>query len=148
MSNEKIGKITEQQRHFIYMFVNDFDLNQILEDLEINSNIATTWMTNNPVFLSYLNSAIYLKELSLYTHKVNLKLKDLKKLDILLDAKNIEAIKLILKDNEMSPGFDSRFFSSESLKKSNISKFFKSLEEDLNLPPHKYRRGFDDDAPF
>lgn len=32
MSNEKIGKITEQQRHFIYMFVNDFDLNQILED--------------------------------------------------------------------------------------------------------------------
>ena len=36
----------------------------------------------------------------------------------------------------------------KSLKKSNISKFFKSLEEDLNLPPHKYRRGFDDDAPF
>tara|TARA_X000001036_G_scaffold337202_1_gene316182 strand:+ start:28 stop:474 length:447 start_codon:yes stop_codon:yes gene_type:complete len=148
MNNEKIGKITEQQRHFIYMFVNDFDLNQILEDLEINSNIVTNWMTNNPVFLSYLNSAIYLKELSLYTHKVNLKLKALKKLDNLLDTKNIDAITLILKDKVMSPGFDSRFFSSESLKKSNISKFFKSLEEDLNLPPHKYRGGTDDDAPF
>ena len=54
----------------------------------------------------------------------------------------------VLKDKAMSPGFDSRFFSSESLKKSNISKFFKSLEEDLNLPPRKYGGGFDDDAPF
>lgn len=148
MSNQKIGKLTEKQSHFIYLFVNDYDLNQILEDLEISSNTVTNWMSINPVFLSCLNSAIYLKELSIYTHQVNLKLKALKKLDILLDARNFDAIKLTLKDNAVSPGFDYRFFNSESLKKSEISKFFKSLEEELNLPPHKYRRGFDDEAPF
>lgn len=101
-SKKKLGSINEQQKKFIRMYINDFPVSYIMDELGITENQVTGWMISNPVFLSSLNSSIYLLELSLYIRQLNLRTKALRELEEYLDSGNTDAI-------SMSLGLSSRF---------------------------------------
>ena len=143
-NKKKLGKLTEKQNHFIRLFINDFDIVEIIDDLEITENTVTNWMTTNPVFLSSLNSAIFLRELSLYVRQVNLRIAALKQLEVYVNGGDIDAIHTALSNIEKFPEFNASSFSSLKIKKAHMNDFLKSIETDLNIP-WRYRKDFFDD---
>ena len=149
-SKKKLGKLTEKQTHFINLFVGGIDVEDILDELNISANSVTNWMTTNPVFYSTLLSSIYLKELSLYIRQLNLRLDALKELELYVEAGNADAIQTVLSNVEKFPEFNINTFSALKIKKSNMNDFLKSIETDLNIPPWRYRKDYDDDdmPPF
>ena len=149
-SKKKLGKLTEKQTHFINLFVGGIDVEDILDELNISANSVTNWMTTNPVFYSTLLSSIYLKELSLYIRQLNLRLDALKQLELYVEAGNADAIQTVLSNVEKFPEFNISTFSALKIKKSNMNDFLKSIETDLNIPPWRYRKDYDDDdmPPF
>ncbi len=149
-SKKKLGKLSEKQTHFINLFVAGNDVEDILDELNISANSVTNWMTTNPVFYSTLLSSIYLKELSLYIRQLNLRLDALKELELYVEAGNADAIQTVLSNVEKFPEFNINTFSALKIKKSNMNDFLKSIETDLNIPPWRYRRDYDDDdmPPF
>tara|TARA_Y100000996_G_scaffold409546_1_gene390381 strand:- start:747 stop:1202 length:456 start_codon:yes stop_codon:yes gene_type:complete len=149
-SKKKLGKLSEKQTHFINLFVAGIDVEDILDELNISANSVTNWMTTNPVFYSTLLSSIYLKELSLYIRQLNLRLDALKELELYVEAGNADAIQTVLSNVEKFPEFNINTFSALKIKKSNMNDFLKSIETDLNIPPWRYRKDYDDDdmPPF
>ena len=149
-SKKKLGKLSEKQTHFINLFVGGIDVEDILDELSISANSVTNWMTTNPVFYSTLLSSIYLKELSLYIRQLNLRLDALKELELYVEAGNADAIQTVLSNVEKFPEFNINTFSALKIKKSNMNDFLKSIETDLNIPPWRYRKDYDDDdmPPF
>ena len=147
---KKLGKLSEKQTHFINLFVAGIDVEDILDELGISANSVTNWMSNNPVFYSTLLSSIYLKELSLYIRQLNLRLDALKELELYVEAGNADAIQTVLSNVEKFPEFNINTFSALKIKKSNMNDFLKSIETDLNIPPWRYRKDYDDDdmPPF
>ena len=147
---KKLGKLSEKQTHFINLFVAGIDVEDILDELNISANSVTNWMTTNPVFYSTLLSSIYLKELSLYIRQLNLRLDALKELELYVEAGNADAIQTVLSNVEKFPEFNINTFSALKIKKSNMNDFLKSIETDLNIPPWRYRKDYDDDdmPPF
>ena len=147
---KKLGKLSEKQTHFINLFVGGIDVEDILDELNISANSVTNWMTTNPVFYSTLLSSIYLKELSLYIRQLNLRLDALKELELYVEAGNADAIQTVLSNVEKFPEFNINTFSALKIKKSNMNDFLKSIETDLNIPPWRYRKDYDDDdmPPF
>ena len=147
---KKLGKLSEKQTHFINLFVAGIDVEDILDELNISANSVTNWMTTNPVFYSTLLSSIYLKELSLYIRQLNLRLDALKELELYVEAGNADAIQTVLSNIEKFPEFNINTFSALKIKKSNMNDFLKSIETDLNIPPWRYRKDYDDDdmPPF
>ena len=147
---KKLGKLSEKQTHFINLFVAGIDVEDILDELNISANSVTNWMTTNPVFYSTLLSSIYLKELSLYIRQLNLRLDALKQLELYVEAGNADAIQTVLSNVEKFPEFNINTFSALKIKKSNMNDFLKSIETDLNIPPWRYRKDYDDDdmPPF
>ena len=106
-------------------------------------------MITNPVFLSCLNSSVYLLEYSLYIRQLNLRLSALKELEVYVAAGNPDAIQTVLSNVEKFPEFDINSLSSLKIKKSNMNDF-KSIESDLDIP-WRHRKDFfsdEDDAPF
>ena len=147
---KKLGKLSEKQTHFINLFVAGIDVEDILDELNISANSVTNWMTTNPVFYSTLLSSIYLKELSLYIRQLNLRLDALKELELYVEAGNADAIQTVLSNVEKFPEFNINTFSALKIKKSNMNDFLKSIETDLNIPPWRSRKDYDDDdmPPF
>ena len=141
---KKLGKLTERQNHFIRLFISDFDIVEIIDELEITENTVTNWMTTNPVFLSSLNSAIFLRELSLYVRQLNLRIKALKQLEVYVNAGDVDAIHTVLSNIEKFPEFNISSFSALKIKKAHMNDFLKSIEPDLNIP-WRYRKDFFDD---
>ena len=147
---KKLGKLSEKQYDFIRLFTNGIDVVDIIEELEITENVITNWMITNPVFLSCLNSSVYLLEYSLYIRQLNLRLSALKELEVYVAAGNPDAIQTVLSNVEKFPEFDINSLSSLKIKKSNMNDFLKSIETDLNIPPWRYKKDYDDDdmPPF
>tara|TARA_Y100000996_G_C22200761_1_gene511181 strand:- start:83 stop:532 length:450 start_codon:yes stop_codon:yes gene_type:complete len=145
---KKLGKLSERQYHFIRLFTSGIDVKDILDQLELTENVITNWMVTNPVFLSCLNSSVYLLEYSLYIRQLNLRLSALKELEVYVKAGNQDALQNALSNVERFPEFDINSLSSLKIKKSNVNDFLKSIESDLNIP-WKRKDFFDDDsAPF
>lgn len=149
MINEKPGKLTKKQSKFIQMFINDCHIKDIISHLEITEQDVTYWIISQGIFVSSLNSAIYLRALSIHTYQINLKYKALEQLDRLLMTGDINAIKMAMKLKEPDPEFNADKFSPTKINQDRIIDFFESIEEDLNLPPwQRFRRGGSDDSPF
>ena len=145
---KKLCKLSERQYHFIRLFTSGIDVKDILDQLELTENVITNWMVTNPVFLSCLNSSVYLLEYSLYIRQLNLRLSALKELEVYVKAGNQDALQNALSNVERFPEFDINSLSSLKIKKSNVNDFLKSIESDLNIP-WKRKDFFDDDsAPF
>ena len=104
---------------------------------------VTNWMTTNPVFLSSLNSAIFLRELSLYVRQLNLKIKALKRSKFMQNAGDVDTIHTVLSNIEKFPEFNISSFILK-IKKAHMNDFLKSIETDLNIP-WRYRKDFFDD---
>ena len=85
-NKRKLGKLTEKQKHFIKLFVNGYPLEHILTDLEIEEWEIVSYMSHNPVFLSALNSALFLKEQSLYINNLVVRIKALELLEKFIEA--------------------------------------------------------------
>ena len=82
--------------------------------------------------------------------QLNLRLDALKELELYVEAGNADAIQTVLSNVEKFPEFNINTFSALKIKKSNMNDFLKSIETDLNIPPWRYRRDYDDDdmPPF
>jgi len=145
-SKKKLGSINEQQKKFIRMYINDFPVSYIMDELGITENQVTGWMISNPVFLSSLNSSIYLLELSLYIRQLNLRTKALRELEEYLDSGNTDAIQVTLANVESMPEFSLDSLNAKRIQKSNVQAFLRSIESDFN--PRKFREDYDDEAPF
>ena len=63
---KKIGLLQEVQKNFIQLFMDNYDLVDVLNELNLNENDITDWITNDPLFVSSLNSSMYLKTLDTY----------------------------------------------------------------------------------
>ncbi len=145
---KKLGKLSNKQYQFIRLFTSGIDVVDIIEELEITENTITNWMITNPVFLSCLNSSVYLLEYSLYIRQLNLRLSALKVLEVYVESGNPDALQTALSNVERFPEFDINSLSSLKIKKSNNNDFLKSLESDLNIPWRRKDFFDDDSAPF
>ena len=151
-NKRKLGKLTEKQKHFIKLFVNGYPLEHILTDLEIEEWEIVSYMSHNPVFLSALNSALFLKEQSLYINNLVVRIKALELLEKFIEAGDLEAVKMALSNSEHFPEFNKNDFSPQQINKSNMNSLFKYLESNLGIPPRrrpgKWGDFFDDEPPF
>ena len=143
----KLGKLTEKQRHFIKLFVNGYSLELILTDLELEEWQVVGYMSNNPVFLSAFNAALFMREQSLYMNNLVVRIKALELLEKFIEAGDLEAAKMALSNNEYFPKFNKNKFSPQQINKSNMNSLFKYLETQLGIPPKRWPREEDDYEP-
>ena len=147
-NTKKIEKLTETQLNFIKKFMQGVEIIEIMTELGINSNLVTGWMIKSPLFASSLNSAVYLKERSIFVKNLNLRTKCLEVLSKKADANDLKAVELALKNLEIEPEFLLEQISPTKLKKKMNQEALRYLDPG---PEFKRKRDWprgDDDAPF
>ena len=142
---KKVSKLSEKQSQFIRMFMQDVEIEDILEYLDVDENTITNWLSTNSLMISSLASAIYIKRLSLYIRQLNLRIRSLQLLDAYIESGDINAVQTILLNTEEYPDFDRDSFSSLKIKKSSTNDFLRFVEDDLNIPKRFRKDFFNDD---
>ena len=144
---KKIGLLQDVQKNFILLFMDNYDLADVLKELDLNENDITDWITNDPLFVSSLNSSMYLKTLDTYIKNMNLKRKALDSLERHVVSGDLDAIKLSLENKESFPEYDPELFTSRGVNKELARKLLSSIERDIGRPPW-YRSDDDEMPPF
>ena len=142
---KKVSRLSEKQSQFIRMFMQDVEIEDILEYLDVDENTITNWLSTNSLMISSLASAIYIKRLSLYIRQLNLRIRSLQLLDAYIESGDINAVQTILLNTEEYPDFDRDSFSSLKIKKSSTNDFLRFVEDDLNIPKRFRKDFFNDD---
>ena len=143
---KKVGKLNEKQEHFIKLFVNGFKLQEILNELNLKENEITSWLSNDPLFASSFNSAIFLASFDLYVANIRLKREAIESLEKSVKSGDLESIKLSLNNKENFPEYDSELFSTSGVEKILGRKLLSAIERDIGIPP--WHRLDDDEMPF
>ncbi len=142
---KKVSKLSEKQSQFIRMFMQDVEIEDILEYLDVDENTITNWLSTNSLMMSSLASAIYIKRLSLYIRQLNLRIRALQLLDAYVESGDLNAVQTILLNSEEYPDFNRDSFNSLKIKKSSTNDFLRFVEDDLNIPGRFRKDFFNDD---
>tara|TARA_B100000035_G_C20907956_1_gene512529 strand:- start:467 stop:928 length:462 start_codon:yes stop_codon:yes gene_type:complete len=142
---KKVSKLSEKQSQFIRMFMQDVEIEDILEYLDVDENTITNWLSTNSLMMSSLASAIYIKRLSLYIRQLNLRIRSLQLLDAYVESGDLNAVQTILLNSEEYPDFNRDSFNSLKIKKSSTNDFLRFVEDDLNIPGRFRKDFFNDD---
>tara|TARA_B100001741_G_C16522697_1_gene585544 strand:- start:425 stop:874 length:450 start_codon:yes stop_codon:yes gene_type:complete len=146
--NKKTKSLTTKQREFLDQLLAGKEISEIICQLEIDAHRVTSWICNNPLFQSTLNSAIYLKEISIFINNLNLRIQAIENLERYVNSGNLEGTRLAISNLEIRPELLLDEISLSRISKKRANEIIDLLDFGTEYKKRPWRKEDPNEPPF